>query len=160
MQNDSNPYVPDATGVKHVADYISDLLNRHDWPGMPARSFVDKWGGGLQGQLEADQVAYNIAMMGCYGNAGEDSSGGDGWIEGLEPTSTYLMPYKADYLYSNYPAFTTYWPGRQMYAGKLSAKAIVPYFPRPLLNEISIKVIPEDTMVPGEYQTIPISADP
>ena len=56
------------TGIRFIIRRrrISDYLNRNDWPGMPARSFVDKWGGGPTGQREADQVAWNLVSLGSF----------------------------------------------------------------------------------------------
>jgi len=132
---------PNITGVQHVADTISEILNRSDWPGMPATSFVNKWGGGVAGQLEADQVAHNIAVLGnyapgdAYRNAGSGRDGG--WAEGADYTLS-------DYLSNLDPnnAASTNWPGTVVRKGKLSGKAIVPYYPKPLLNEIVITVTP------------------
>ena len=56
----------DRHSIYYTAAAISDYLNRSDWPGMPARSFVDKWGGGPTGQREADQVAWNLVSLGSF----------------------------------------------------------------------------------------------
>ena len=40
---------------------------------MPARSFVDKWGGDANALREADQVAWNIASLGTYSSNLENS---------------------------------------------------------------------------------------
>ncbi|HEY5793105.1 MAG TPA: hypothetical protein VIS74_07390, partial [Chthoniobacterales bacterium] len=59
-------WYPNLSGLYAAANSISNLLNRNDWPGLEGASFVDKWGGGELGKREADQVAWNIAIMGAY----------------------------------------------------------------------------------------------
>lgn len=150
-----------AHGIQHVADSISDLLDRNDWPGMPQMSFVDKWNGGTTGRLEADQVAWNIAMMGQYAAGGYDrilgGSGRDtGWMEGMEPISNWMLRY----VDPSDAAGTTNWPAKQVRKGKLSQKAIVPYLPRPLLNEIAFTITAEPPDAPAAGQPNPIGYPP
>lgn len=142
----NTPYIPDQTGLAHVADNISLLLARKDWPGMPKKSFVDKWGGTGIGEREADQVAWNIAILGNYAGGGEDVANSSGWAEDIEPLSTYLR--------NQDPSMgpSTQWPGRAIRKGRLSGKAIVPYLPRAMVTEIAMTILPEPLP--------PIQADP
>lgn len=142
----NTPYVPDQSGLPHVADNISRLLARRDWPGMPARSFVDKWGGPGIGEREADQVAWNITVMGNYAGGGEDVANSSGWSEDIEPLSQYLRNHDPA------TAPSTNWPGRAIRQGLLSGKAIVPYLPRAMVTEFAMIVLPEPV--------VPIEADP
>ena len=66
--------IADLGSAQMVADYISTLLNRNDWPGMPQRSFVDKWGGNDAAKREVDQVAWNIVSMGTYASNLENTT--------------------------------------------------------------------------------------
>ena len=142
----NTPYVPDQTGLAHVANNISRLLARKDWPGMPARSFVDKWGGTGIGEREADQVAWNITVMGNYAGGAEDVANSGGWAEDIEPLSAYLRNQDSA------TAPSTNWPGRAIRKGFLSGKAIVPYLPRAMVTEFAMTVLPEPVA--------PIVADP
>jgi len=51
-----------------LAQMFANLFQRNDWPGMPARSFVDKWGGAANPEAlrEADQIAWNLVGFGNY----------------------------------------------------------------------------------------------
>ncbi len=72
----------------YTAAAVSDYLNRNDWPGMPARSFVDKWGGGALGQREADQVAWNILSLGSFAAGDLSGSAASGHYYELTNRST------------------------------------------------------------------------
>lgn len=79
----------DTAAPYYTASNIAGLLNRNDWPGMPARSFIEKWGGAppgtpnsgktpaqLAADREADQFAWNMVSMGSFSdyNTGYTSS--------------------------------------------------------------------------------------
>ena len=145
----------DASSVQMVADYISTLLNRSDWPGMPARSFVQKWGGDAAANREADQVAWNIAAMGNYAVNLEGGTNLADWPD------CQNMPYlsntnggTADSNGNNSPSTSSVSvqaksaagadldPNKCLRLGKLSQKAIMPFAPKPYLNEASILITP------------------
>jgi len=140
-----NWWHPNVNGIQMVADSISTLLNRQDWPGMPARSFVDKWGGDDSARREADQVAWNITMWGNYAAGRGDSTWGEympggAWPEGIEPMSRWLTNRAP----SGHGQSISDWKfNLRLFRGKLSGKAIVPWYPCPGVGEIWIKVTPE-----------------
>ncbi len=120
------------------------ILSRNDWPGMPARSFVDKWAVGstpLAAQREADQVAWNILTMGNfadYGNAYSTSTSGD------------YVKFENKIAAGQAGAIgTVNYPNAAVPLGPLSQKAIVPAFPRPLVNEVSVTLFLEPFSVAG-----------
>ncbi len=72
----ANFWTPNQTGIYSVVNSIEDKLTRTDWPGMPQKSFYDKWlaeavtlgdpNAALDTLREVDQVAWNIAAWGTY----------------------------------------------------------------------------------------------
>ena len=132
--NTTTPGAGDTFALYRTASVISDYLSRADWPGMPARSFVDKWGGGVLGQREADQVAWNIVALGGYGDIATPSA-----------TNTENNVY-TDYqnLLTTGPGSTgsTRLPNSAIPVGRLSQKAIMPALPKPGIQEIALVVTP------------------
>lgn len=137
----------DTAAMYYTADAIAQVLNRSDWPGMPARSFVDKWDrdptgaayptAANMGKREADQVAWNIISLGNFSDY----------------NATYTNSTSSDYVfYENKIAAgkpgtqkatnagTVNYPNTAVPLGPLSQKAIVPAFPRPLVNEICLTI--------------------
>ncbi|HEY5811690.1 MAG TPA: hypothetical protein VIT23_03435 [Terrimicrobiaceae bacterium] len=146
-------YYSDLTAVQMVGDYLSGMLLRADWPGMPASSFVDKWGGGDIGKREADQVAWNIVAMGNYAPGTEYAASVAGYWAALGLTFDRIMgPAKSDAddnlspyqtLVSNQivmPDTGKYDPNLALRVGKLSGKAIMPYTPKPYVSEAALVV--------------------
>ena len=130
------------------------ILSRNDWPGMPARSFVEKWGGAPPGtpagsktttqkvaDREADQIAWNMVSMGSFSDYG----------------TTYTNATSGDYVnFENKIAAanpgntgTVNYPNVAVQLGPLSQKAIVPAFPRPLINEVCLTILLEQNQVAG-----------
>ena len=168
VSNPSSCY-NDLGSVQMVADYIATLLNRNDWPGMPARSFVDKWGGDANALREADQVAWNIASLGTYSSNLENSgTNTQDWPDGsnlvfvkalnaatpdsknhVSPTVSLVTDQPVA---SPAPIYLD--PNRCLRVGKLSGKAIMPFNGKPRLNEVvmSITATPVDpTNQPGVF---------
>ena len=144
----------DLGSVQMVADYLSTLLNRHDWPGMPARSFVDKWGGDDDAKREADQVAWNLVSLGTYSSNLENSgTGTQDWPDGQQ-NLVFMKATNAatpDANGNNSPtlasvsdqpasATTNIDPNRCLRLGKLSGKAIMPFNGRPHVNEVALVI--------------------
>lgn len=146
------PYFPideSSAADRHAAYYaaaaISAYLNRNDWPGMPARSFVDKWDkdssgnpypglkAGEMGKREADQVAWNLIAMGNFA-AGDYS--------GTTASSQYFQ--LANATKSTETGFVSKnKPNTDILTGSLSGKAMLPQFPVPLINEVGLVISPE-----------------
>jgi hypothetical protein len=144
----------DTTAPYYTASNIASILNRNDWPGMPARSFIQKWGGAPPGtpsfsktttqkvaDREADQVAWNTVVMGSFSDYG----------------TTYSNSTTGDYVkFENKVAAgqtgntgTVNFPNAAVSIGPLSQKAIVPVFPRPLVNEVCLTILLEPNTVGG-----------
>ncbi|MEY2480536.1 MAG: hypothetical protein QOI04_1463 [Verrucomicrobiota bacterium] len=131
----------DTAAPYYTASNIAGILNRNDWPGMPARSFVDKWGGNAVAQREADQVAWNMVTMGSFADYG----------------TTYTNATSGNYVKfeNKIPAGqpgntgTVNYPNAAVTIGPLSQKAIIPSFPRPLINEVCLTILLEPNQVAG-----------
>ncbi len=142
-------WYPNVSGFAHAAWNIAHLLTRADWPGMPARSFVNKWGGNAAALREADQVAWNMTAMAAYSAGLERITSGDNLAEGHNPTSPMLRNRALHSLNAQYgvanatrvisgtptPLFN---PNFHLHPGILSGKAILPWFPTPQINEIAL----------------------
>ncbi len=145
----------DLGSVQMVADYLSNLLNRNDWPGMPTRSFVDKWGGDDNARREADQVAWNIVSMGNYApNLEYSGNNTQDWPDGYNlvfmkttnpatpDTNSTISPTES--LVSNQtsasPTPAVMDPNRCLRVGALSKKAIMPFNGRPHMNEVALVI--------------------
>lgn len=139
----------DEFSLYRTAAVISNILNRNDWPGMPTRSFVQKWGGAppgtptgsktttqLTADREADQIAWNIMAVGGYGNSDAPSANN---AEGNN-----YMDYQN--LLTTGPGATgsaaTNFPNCALQVGRLSGKAMLPAFPKPGIQEIALTVNP------------------
>lgn len=152
----------DTVATYYTASSIAAVLNRNDWPGMPARSFVQKWGGAAPGtppanktvtqnvaDREADQIAWNMVSMGSfsdYGTTYSNATSGDyvkfeNNIATANPTPPGNMG-------------TVNYPNAALVLGPISQKAIVPTFPRPLINEVCLTLFLEPFQVAGvtKYQ--------
>lgn len=144
----------DTAACYYTASNIASILNRNDWPGMPARSFIQKWGGAAPGTAnsskttaqkvadrEADQVAWNAVVMGSFSDYG----------------TTYSNSTTGDYVkFENKIAAgqtgntgTVNFPNAAVSIGPLSQKAILPAFPRPLVNEVCLTILLEPNTVGG-----------
>jgi hypothetical protein len=135
------PSEENGTGADKYATYygaaaISAYLNRNDWPGMPAHSFIDKWGGGTIGQREADQVAWNLMSLGSF-------AAGD--FTGFTPSTVSSQYFQlANATASGQVGFVSVnKPNKDAVIGALSNKALIPAFPMPLVNEVSLVISPE-----------------
>jgi hypothetical protein len=174
-------WTPNANGFIHAAWSLAHLLSRRDWPGMPASSFVDKWGGGEAALREADQVAWNMAMLAAYSSGSERTNSAGNLAEGGESTSALLMNrsiYAVNPRYgvagflngdgrSGGPNDTMRLPGRNgtglrspngaLFPGVLSGKAVLPWIPAPQINEIALRVEMRDFMKKdASLQNIPL----
>lgn len=141
----NNTYVyPNINGMQMVADHLSDLLARTDWPGMPATSFAQKWDDGKgtdAGLREADQVAWNIVAWGNYAADRNGDMAPSPWPEGGESLHRWFQNWAP----AGHPASVSSRPyNERAFRGKLSKKAILPWYPRPYVNEIAMKVTRED----------------
>ena len=130
---DENANGADRHSLYYTAAGISDYLNRNDWPGMPARSFVDKWGAGPTGQREADQVAWNLVSLGSF--AAGDYTGS------AASSHYYELANRATQGEVGFVSINK--PNTDVVVGKLSNKAMLPTYPLPLINEVSLVVSPE-----------------
>ncbi|HEY5745325.1 MAG TPA: hypothetical protein VIU12_04530 [Chryseolinea sp.] len=178
----SGSFYTDLTSVQMVGDYLSQMLARNDWPGMPARSFVKKWGGDDTtlspsddpGRREADQVAWNIVAMGNYAPGIEfafslpnsywaaiNMLSGRNTAVPLADDAGNRNPYR-DQL-TNRDMSATYEskpdPNLVLRVGKLSGKAILPYSPRPLVNEavLVVDAVPVDKDDPSKGFCLKVS---
>jgi hypothetical protein len=139
--NGNNPASPGQYPDKHALYYsaaaISKILDRNDWPGMPRKSFVDKWGGDELARLEADQVAWNILSL--------------GYFTAQNPYQNTSTPTVSQYFrLINYipqgdigapPSVNE--PNNLLQLGYLSNKVILPVLPRPMVNEVCLEITPE-----------------
>ncbi|HEY5745790.1 MAG TPA: hypothetical protein VIU12_06925 [Chryseolinea sp.] len=169
LYNGGGPtYYSDLKAVQMVGDYLSDLLARKDWPGMPPTSFVAKWGGNDAasaptddvGRREADQVAWNIVSLGNYAANVETYKGLDAgtWPPDLMAqtfyTTTNVVGADAagrrnpdrDWLTNHADTSVRPDPNLNLRIGKLSGKAIMPFGPKPYLSEVAliVDVVPVD----------------
>jgi Tfp pilus assembly protein PilX len=145
-------------GITIGATTTPGVLSRSDWPGMPARSFVDKWdrdaagnsypglNPGEMGKREADQVAWNMISMGNFSDYG----------------TTYTNATSAEFnRFANVipigqpgSSGTPNYPNGNIPIGPLGGHALVPLFPRPLINEVALILTLEDPpppQLPGKY---------
>lgn len=146
---------PDPAALYYNAAALAAMLNRADWPGMPARSFVDKWGGGAIGKREADQVAWNTVAMGSF--AACSTQDYDIAISATGMGAKYYLLANKLSKDSNGgistqtgSVRTVNTPNTGTVLGPLSNKALIPAMPRPLLNEICLRVAPETVTVAGQ----------
>lgn len=131
----------DTAAPYYTAKSITSVLARNDWPGMPARSFVDKWGGNAVAQREADQVAWNMISMGSFSDYGTTyTNATSGAYTTFRNTIATGQP--------GYPGTVNY-PNAAVTIGPLSQKAIVPAFPRPVINEVCLTILLEANPVAG-----------
>ncbi len=143
--NQSNP---DPAALYYSAEALAAVLSRTDWPGMPARSFVQKWGDSATGQREADQVAWNIVAMGNFAACSQQDFDATVTPTGLG-AKYYLLANPLSRNSDGTPSRqtgsvgTVNAPNTGAVLGPLSQKAMIPALPRPLLNEICLRVKPE-----------------
>jgi hypothetical protein len=144
---DAPPYFPseenaqraDRHSLYYAASAISAYLNRSDWPGMPARSFVDKWGGNAAAQREADQVGWNLISLGSFAAGDFTGSSASGHYYELANAAT-----------SGEPGFLSInKPNSDAVLGALSGKMMLPAYPVPLINEVELVITPESYTVSG-----------
>ena len=150
-----NPF-QDYAAMYYTAANLSSIFNRSDWPGMPARSFVNKWGGNNAAVFddaahrEADQIAWNMVAMGSFADYGNYTPSTPALAATL---GNHLPPGKTGSSGSiNYPNAAVQ-VGRRIpeaeLAGKVSGKAIIPAVPRPMVDEICVNILPEAVTVGG-----------
>jgi hypothetical protein len=144
----------DTAALYYTASNLTGIFNRNDWPGMPARSFIEKWGGAAPGTAsalkttaqkaadrEADQVAWNVIVMGSFADYGTTyTSATSGEYVNFENKIAAGQPGNTG---------TVNYPNVALPVGPLSQKAIVPAFPRPLINEVCLTVLLEPNVVSG-----------
>jgi hypothetical protein len=130
---DENAQASDRHSTYYTAAAISAYLNRNDWPGMPARSFVDKWGGNAAAQREADQVAWNLLSFGSFAAGDFTGSSASGHYYELANAATSV---ETGFVSINKPNIDPV-------IGSLSNKAMLPAFPLGLINEVSVVISPE-----------------
>ncbi|PTX94833.1 hypothetical protein DB346_22770 [Verrucomicrobia bacterium LW23] len=141
----------DASSGYALAEMLTGHLSRRDWPGMPARSFVDKWGGNALALREADQVAWNIIAFGVFaGRYLYDTSGSDAVdVPTAFQSARFVAPP------AGLPGFngSTRMVNKCFMLGPLSGKAILPNLPMPKVNEIGFnaELIATNPVVPGKY---------
>ncbi len=145
---------PDPSALFYSAAAIANVLNRADWPGMPARSFVDKWGGGTIGRREADQVAWNTVAMGNFAACSPQDYDIPVTATGIGAkyyliANTLSKDTSGSVSAQAGSVRTVNAPNSGAVLGPLSSKAMVPSFARPLLNEICIRILPERVNVSG-----------
>lgn len=144
----------DQTAMYYTAANLSSIFARHDWPGMPAVSFVDKWDRdgngnpytmtypflkpGEVGNREADQIAWNIVTMGsfCDYTYNEATPGAFAKFGNAIP-AIRTKPGKTG---SN---GSINYPNAAVPVGYLSGKAIIPAAPRPMVDEICLNIQPQ-----------------
>ncbi len=148
----------DGTAMYYTAKLLTRIFGRNDWPGMPARSFVDKWSGGAGGkalaQREADQIAWNIVARGNFADYrwyvtdashASDPSGAPRTADDYFCMNNYIPAFLADGVTPSNQEGTSgsvNLPNQNLQAGPLSKKAIMPAFPFPLVDEICLQVLP------------------
>lgn len=145
-----NPY-QDYAAMYYTAANISSILNRRDWPGMPATSFVDKWGGNAAALREADQVAWNLVTMGSFCDFLNDAYYDTAPDATHNAASAYgkRTPGLMAEFGNRIPPDKTGSNGSKNYpnaavpVGSLSGKAIVPVAPSPMVDEICLNILPE-----------------
>lgn len=145
----------DRHATYYTAAAISNYLNRTDWPGMPPDpadgapfSFAKKWdkapGGGTysglavgdMGKREADQVAWNLISLGSF--AAGDFSG----VPANQISGQYYQVNNTTT--SGETGFVSLnRPNSDAVIGPTSGKAMLPAFPEPLVNEVSLVLTPE-----------------
>lgn len=131
--SEENAKGADRHSTYYTAAAISAYLNRNDWPGMPARSFVDKWGGNDAAKREADQVAWNLMSMGSFAA---------GSFSGNSASSNYFE--LANATKSGETGFVSVnKPNNDTVIGTLSGKAMLPAYPVPLINEVALQISPQ-----------------
>ena len=143
----------DLTSVQMVGDYLSGLLAKNNWPGMPARSFVDKWGGDDTAKREADQVAWNIVAMENYATGVENCGPNtpNEWPDAhalsfMRTTQVATADSGGNIspnipLVSQLPVGSPYLdPNYCLRYGALSHKAIMPFTAKPYANEVALVV--------------------
>lgn len=137
-----NTAAGDGAAMYYTAKNLATILDRRDWPGMPARSFVDKWGGDDVARREADQVAWNLVARGNFADyAPYVTSAAD---PAVTPTAYdhvsmgNLIPRGREGSSGSVNV-----PNNTVQVGPLSGKAIVPAFPLPLVDEVCLRILPE-----------------
>lgn len=151
---DGPPYFPEAENYESIvqpnsgdrlalysaATAISNDLNRKDWPGMPTRSFVDKWGGDTPATREGDQVAWNLLSLGCF------STGDYSPLPANQISGQYVQ--LANNSQTTDPGFVSVnKPNDNADVGPISQKAMLPVLPVPLVDEVALIISPESYTV-------------
>ena len=132
-----NPY-QDYTAMYYTAKKISSILSSNNWPGMPTRSFVDKWGGNDAAIREADQVAWNLVAMGSFADLGAYAASTPGLSSIF---ANRLLPGVTG------SSGSINYPNAAVPIGAASGKAIVPAMPRPMIDEICLNILPQSQTV-------------
>lgn len=139
---EENLQAADRHSTYYTAAALSAYLNRNDWPGMPARSFVDKWTAGYTAtaaRREADQVAWNMMSLGSFASGGFNG-----------PTASSNFFQLANAATSSEVGFVSInRPNKDAVLGSLSGKAMMPICPVPLINEVSVVILPEFYTIAG-----------
>ena len=139
---EENLLAADRHSTYYTAAALSAYLNRSDWPGMPARSFVDKWSVGytaLWARREVDQVSWNLLSLGGFSS---------GAFTGQTASSNFFQLANAS-TNSEIGFVSVNRPNKDAVLGSLSGKAIVPIYPVPLINEVSVVILPEFYTIAG-----------
>jgi type II secretory pathway pseudopilin PulG len=129
-----------------LATQFANILQRNDWPAMPPRSFVDKWGGGDSAIREADQVAWNLLVFGNFGDFEFPNK-----IREIRSYGNLLDQGEGALLTGG--SFSTNRLNARLVKGPLSQKAMLPNFPSPLLNELGFTAeLLETSLGSGQYK--------
>jgi hypothetical protein len=136
---ESNPYA-----VRAAQAMFANILNRNDWPGMPARSFVDKWGGDAAARREADQLALNFIAFSNYATFGISTN------QNAENATRILNKFTDGT--SSMGSNAANYPNDFLIRGALSGKPMLPIYPFPMVSEYGLKfsLIPHPSS-PGNY---------
>lgn len=152
---DENTQGADRFAAYYTAAGIAHYLARTDWPGMPddpatglGLSFAKKWDKNANGAAytgltplemgnrEADQVAWNLLSFGSF--AGGDFTG----TQASRVSGGYFD--LANNASSGETTFVSVnKPNKDAVLGPLSGKAMLPAYPVPLVNEVSLVITPE-----------------
>lgn len=154
--SDENGAGADRHSAYYTAAAIAAYFNRTDWPGMPpdpnspseGLSFVKKWdrdavgnaypgaATGDVGKREADQVAWNLLCFGSFA-AGDFTGIPSNQISG----EYYRLANPATSGETGFVSINR--PNSDAVIGSLSGKAMLPAYPVPLINEVSLVISPE-----------------
>ncbi len=153
---DENKNGGDILSLYYTAKGISSLLNSRNWPGMPNKSFVDKWDKDASsnsiphelpplsvGFREADQFAWNLVTLGHFADNSFSSAPTARWMDyvDVQPRTTSGPEWVG----------TANQPNASAQLGSLSGKAILPLYPAPLVDEVCLVITPVALPTLGKY---------